>query len=268
MERAFLERCLSSGMSTRQIEKICNLDHRTIGYWISKYGLNSASKYRKNPPFKFEKIDTPEKAYALGFMLADASISNTNVETAVGIADKEAAEFIANIINGNLMYDYTFDKKTRRFPRCRVNKKIADITKFTGGEKKAERHYPRVPKHLERYLLQGFFDADGCITWGYRKDRNRLWHKISFTSQLKILTGVQQYLINIGISSVVRQKSNEKCYVLEFANKADILKFINHIYPDDNFIVLKRKYLKAKALRLELEENGESESQRRAEPTE
>ena len=47
------------------------------------------------------------------------------------------------------------------------------------------------------------------------------------------------------------------------------MKFLGYIYQDD-FIVLKRKYLKYKALRLELEENGESRisEQYRAEPTE
>ena len=123
---------------------------------------------------------------------------------------------------------------------------------------KEERHYPKVKNEFERYLLQGFFEADGCITWGKRKDRNRIWHKVSFTSQLKLLEGVQQMLYkNIGISSVIRPKKNEGCYVIEFSNKEDVLKFINYIYPKDtDFIILQRKYLKANALRLELEEFG------------
>ena len=138
-------------------------------------------------------------------------------------------------------------------------KKIVDITKFTGGYAKADRHYPRVREDLERYLILGLFDSDGCITWGRRKDKNRIWQKISFTSQLKILQGVQQYLIKkLNISTTIRPKGNEKCFVLEFSNRNDVLKFCEHIYPDEEFIILERKYLKYKALRLELEENGES----------
>ena len=128
------------------------------------------------------------------------------------------------------------------------------------GRLKKERHYPRVRKDLERYLLLGFFDADGCITWGKRKDRNKIWQKVSFTSQLHLLEGIQKMLYNnIGISSTIRPKSNEDCYIIEFSNKEDVLKFINYIYPkDDDFIILQRKYLKANVLRLELEEFGGS----------
>ena len=74
---------------------------------------------------------------------------------------------------------------------------------------------------------------------------------------VKILTGVQQFLLKkLSISTIVRPKKNENCYVIEFANKKDVIKFLDYIYSD-NFIVLQRKYLKANALRLELEENGE-----------
>lgn len=258
MNKEFLKECLDKGMSTRDIEKICNKKRSTISYWINKYDLIDSSHYQKHDNYKFEKIDTKEKAYILGFILADASITKTNTEVSIAIADKQVVEFIAKHIDGNVHYDNLFDKKTRRFPRARLIKKIVDITKFTGGYLKSERHHPRVRDDLERYLIQGLFDADGCLTWGMRKDKDRLWQKISFTSHLKILEGVQKYLLNkLNISTVVRPKTNENCYVLEFSNLNDVIKFCEHIYPNEDFIILKRKHLKYRALRLELEENGE-----------
>ena len=261
MNKDYLEKCLNKGMSTRQIEKDCGLNHRTISYWISKYGLNDKSKYRKYDNYTFDKIDTKEKAYILGFLLANSAINEKNsVEISVALNDKEIVEYIAKILQCNIIYDHTIDKKARRFPRARINKRISDILKFTGGRLKEDRHYPRIRNDLEKYLIQGLFDSDGCLTFGRRKDKNRLWQKICFTSQLKILEGVQQYLIkNLNISTVLRPKSNEKCYILEFSNISDVLTFLKHIYPNDSFIILKRKYLKYKALRLELEENGEGE---------
>jgi len=272
MDKEFLEKCLIDGMSTRDIEKICGLKRSTISYWIDKYNLKEISKFKKSDVYSFEKIDTKEKAYALGFILADGCINqNGVVEVATSIHDREVCDFISSVIGGNVMLNIICDKSKRCFPDARLCKKIKDILKFVGGRKKSDRHYPRVRSDLERYLIQGLFDADGCITWGRRKDKDRIWQKVSFTSQYKILCGVQQYLYkNLGIASNVRPKGNEKCYVLEFANKQDVLKFCEHIYPDREFIILKRKYSKYKALRLELEENGERviKSQYRAEPAE
>ena len=247
------------GYSNRELQQIFNLRKSTISYQQRKYGLDKLAKYKKNPQFKFEKIDTPEKAYILGFILADGSIEqNNNIELSVSLEDKEIVDYIATIINSSVFTDKTYNKKQRKFPRARTNKNIKDITKFTGGRAKKDRHYPRVKRDLERYLLLGFFDGDGCITWGRRKDRNRLWHKISFTSSYSLLYGVQQHLLRIGITTTLRPKSGENCFVLEFANKNDIIRFLNYIYPEDSeFVVLQRKYLKNRALRLELEENGE-----------
>ena len=260
MDKEFLKECLLNGDSTRDIENKTGIDHRKIAMLVKKFELQEFYKHKKNKKFLFEKIDSKEKAYSLGFILADGHIGKDNVvEITTSKADREVVEYIASVIFSNVFVDDKLDKKKRRFPSVSTHKKITDVTKFTGGRLKAERHYPRVREDLERYLIQGLFDADGCITWGRRKDKNRIWQKVCFTSQLNILSGVQQYLINkLQISTTLRPKSNENCFVLEFSNRNDVLKFLNHIYPNDSFIILSRKYAKYKALRLELEENGES----------
>lgn len=262
MSRDELLKLLLEGKSTRTIAKELGIGKSTVGYWINKYSLNEYTKYKKHKSnYNFNKIDTKEKAYALGFILADSNITPKNiVEISVEKNDKEIIDFISNIIESDVNIDNTFNKEKRRFPRARTSRKVNDILKFTSGRLKKERHYPRVRRDLERYLLLGFFDADGCITWGKRKDRNKIWQKVSFTSQLHLLEGIQKMLYNnIGISSTIRPKSNEDCYIIEFSNKEDVLKFINYIYPkNDDFIILQRKYLKANVLRLELEEIGGS----------
>lgn len=249
-----------AGMSTRDIEKECGKSNKTVAYWIAKYDLWDLSKYKKTKNYRFDKIDTKDKAYALGFILADSAIDRGNsIKISVSMKDKAVCEYISTILNCRVFYDCTYDKKSGRFPRARLNKKIEDILKFTGGAKKIERHYPRVRNDLEKYLLLGLFDADGCITWGRRKDKNRIWQKVSFTSQFNILLGVQKFLYsNLEITTSIKPKRGNNCYVLEFANRSDVLKFCEFIYSDKESIILHRKYLKYEALRLELEENGEN----------
>jgi hypothetical protein len=193
----------------------------------------------------------------LGFIIADGAINNELVEISVKIEDVEILELFSSLLGLNYHIDNTIIKEKRRFPRVRIIKKLIGINKFIGKDNKKNRNVPIIHKQLEVYLLRGIFDADGCITWGYRKDRNRLWHKVSFTSSLSILTSIQKVLFKLGITTMVRPKSNEDCYVLEFANKKDIIIFYNYLYKDTSFIPLKRKFDNFNALRLELGEfNG------------
>ena len=264
MDKELLEKYLEEGLTQREIAKIVGKGKSTVGYWITKYGLNDKSKYAKpkyKDPRMFNKIDTPEKAYIIGYTLADGYISNNAIEFGCCLADKEILQFVAEYIGANYTEDLTYIPEAKRFPRARIHignsALITDFNKHCSS--KENKHCPIIPKNLEKYLVQGFFDGDGCLTWGRRKDRNRLWQKISFTSSLKVLEGIQQILLKqCAISTIIRPKSNENCFVLEFANKRDVLKFLNFIYPDDSFIILKRKYNKAQALRLELGEFGES----------
>lgn len=236
-----------------------------MSYHVKKHNLQQYSKCSRNKDTiltnEFEVIDTPQKAYILGFILGDGCIAKNQldlVEISIAYKDKEVLEYIAKNIKANINFHMTLNRKTRTFPHCSIVKKIPHITKHLGGRLKPERHYPRVRKDLQRYLLQGFFEADGCVTWGIRKDRSRIWQKISFTHHSKCLIGLQTFLSNVlNISTKVLPKSHENAFVLTFCKKENVLKFLQYIYPDKTNIVLKRKYDKYIALRLKSEENGE-----------
>ena len=258
ISKELLENFLKEGKTTREIGLILGVANTTISRYIRNYNLNNLYSKPKYLPYHLTKIDSKELAYMLGFIIADSSINNEIVEISVAINDSELMNLFSSLLGIKSFEDLTLVKEKRRFPRIRLVRKIVGINKFIGGNKKKDRNVPIIQKDLEVYLIRGIFDADGCITWGYRKDRNRIWHKVSFTSSLGILTSVQKVLYKIGISTIVRPKANEDCYVLEFANKEDILKFYNYLYADDSFIPLKRKFDNYNALRLELGELSEN----------
>lgn len=247
---------LKEGKTTRQIGNILNIPNTTISRYIRLMNLTYLYDKPKYPSFILKSIYTKEMAYLIGFILADAAIKNEVVEISTASVDKELVEFLSRLLSCKVREDDTLDQIAKRFPRARIKRKIRGINRLIGGEKKECRNVPIIRRDLEKYLVRGIFDADGCITWGYRKDRNRLWHKVSFTSSLSILISVQKILLKLGISTVVRPKSNERCFVLEFANRKDIIAFYDYIYSDTNFIPLKRKFIKYNALRLELGEFG------------
>ena len=260
ISKELLENFLKEGKTTREIGLMLGVANTTISRYIRNYGLSNLYKKPKYLPYHLTKIDSKEVAYMLGFIIADSSINNEIVEISIAIKDSELIELFSSLLGINPHKDLTLVQEKGRFPRIRLIRKIIGINKFIGGDKKKDRNVPIIQRNLEVYLIRGIFDADGSITWGYRKDRNRTWHKVSFTSSLGILTSVQKVLYKIGISTIVRPKTNEDCYVLEFANKEDILKFYDYLYADESFIPLKRKFNNYNALRLELGELSENTS--------
>lgn len=249
---------LKKGFSTRKISDITGVSKSQVSYLVRKYSLQELYNKPRYNTFNLDIIDSKELAYMLGFIIADADVNNEIVEISVKLSDYELSDLFSTILGSKNRIDNTFIRDKRRFPRIRIVRKIKGINKFIGGDKKKDRNVPIISRNLEVYMIRGIFDADGCITWGFRKDRNRLWHKVSFTSSLGILTSVQKVLYKIGISTIVRPKANEDCFVLEFANREDIMKFYNYLYADTSFIPLKRKFDNYNALRLELGEIRET----------
>ena len=265
MDKQFLKECLEKGMSTRDISKLpnVNINYRIILYYIHKYKLEKVMNYKK-PEYNetyFESIDSKEKAYILGYLLADGYINNSYLEFGCALADKELLYFIAKELNTVVRIDNTFDKKARRFPRARIaigSKKIVkDVLRYTVGCKE-NKTFPRISKELQHYMLLGFFDGDGCLTWGKRKDRNRLWQKVTFTGSYKLLFAIQKLLQKQSITSSLHPKGKENCYVLELASKEDVKKILAYMYGNKDLIVLHRKFDKYNALRLELGEFDET----------
>lgn len=251
MEKNILENYLRQGMSYIKIANKENISKSNVKYWVDKYHLrnhsNFSKEYQKNVDHAlFNKIDNPEKAYILGFLMGDGYINERgDVSFGVSINDKKLLYDISSWMPWDTKVDLDFklDKKKRRFPRARLNIRSRgvgrDLIKHFGDRLSSKRHTPRIPKALEVYLLAGFFDADGCITWGYRKDRNRLWHKISFTAADTILIGIQKILIKHEISTIIKPKKNENVFIIEFANKKDIIKF-SKIIPTDSFRLVRK----------------------------
>lgn len=213
----------------------------------------------RNKAYNLCKIDSKEKAYLIGYVAADGYILNggDTVQFCSSYKDRNLIYFIAKYLNVPI-YDRDVIVKgvSHKYSKC--TKRISDINKFIKASKKVDRMLPYISAELVPYMVLGFFDADGCITWGRRKDRNRIWHKVSFTSSYNLLICLQNILLKEGFSTSIKPKGRENCSVLEFANKEQILKFYEYVYRDKTFIILNRKFNNYNALRFELGEFGET----------
>lgn len=186
-----------------------------------------------------------KKAYALGFLLGDSAITKTGrITLKISLKDKEVIYNISKVFENTIIkesYIKNVDKKIFPSIEIAINKKeFPEARMLFGGITKKERNLPILKNNLEVDLLRGFFDAEGCITWGVRKDRDRIWQKVSFNSQLGMLISVQKILQKNKISTIIKPVNKSDHYIIEFADEYDIFKFYNYIYSKPGFY-LKRK---------------------------
>lgn len=195
----------------------------------------------------FDKIDTEEKAYWLGFIFADGCISDNTK-----CIYKNVFELSLKLSDINHLYKFnSFMKHTRcnvkydRY-RCRWNIMNEHLWKILNGygcipKKSLVLNFPDVEifisKSLIRHFLRGYFDGDGCISF----HRN----VYSVTPTVSVL-GTKDFLKNFIKWSNVDAKfkhdkrHSEHTFSLEYT-KQNAIKIINWLYKDCT-IFLDRKH--------------------------
>jgi hypothetical protein len=128
-------------------------------------------RYSLNESF-FEKIDTEEKAYTLGFMAADGNvpINLRSVRLMLQARDVHILRDIRRVMNSDARI--LVIKPNSKFPHRGPYKLIyfssqtlvADLVRHGITPRKSlTLRYPKLSRRLERHFLRGLFDGDGSI---------------------------------------------------------------------------------------------------------
>lgn len=200
------------------------------------------TKYRMR---LFERILDGDEAYLVGYLLGDGGFNK-------GTHKRKSRMFLTSI-NQELIYGVQskFIPDTPINKRIPVNKNRPEIksekysyriqfpskfydtfNKFGLLNTKENRTYHNIPKQFMPDMILGLFDADGHISWGRRKDRNRLWANWGITHpNLKMLVKLQRYLSDeLDISSYVNPRKTEEVYDLKLSHREDIIDLCEFIY--------------------------------------
>ena len=206
----------------------------------------------------FDKITTKNEAYFIGYMAGDGAISieknsNRKPRMDVSSSDFDTIDFFQkrfcpdtpissklpsnksrNIIARKLVYSIHFSTKfSETFKKfgildLKINRKLVNISKVSF-----------------KYYLLGLFDADGHLSFGRRKDRNRIWMSFAITHQsYNLLHSIQTFLVNeLNIASSLAKRKDENCYDLKVSSIPSVMKLIQWLYSDLNGMYYnKRKY--------------------------
>lgn len=247
----------------QKIAELYNTDRNRI--WRSFHSLNLKSrtsseynrKYVLNENY-FEKIDTEEKAYWLGFLYADGNIFiNENSYRLTFSLKREDSDHVKRFkecieSNATIKIQTTSigDKKYESAIIRINNEKICRdlIKKGCIPNKTFRTTYPSeeiVPYHLQSHFIRGVFDGDGCIsyTMNIEKDKMPQVH-FEILGTRDILTGIFNYFSNNDLlRSKLKISKKDNIYSLRASGVYNILEIKEILYNNSN-LFLDRKYEK------------------------
>jgi len=205
--------------------------------------------YKNSVPFEnFQKINTPEHTYILGFIWADGCIFKNRIAIECVQEDLETLE---HVFMETGKWDIYYRTRPNRKPQMGLrteNKYLAEYLFSKGytpnGRGDANLILDTIPEHLKHYWYRGLSDGDGCFYLNTKNNTrqytlagalNTDWDFIVDLFKNMNITYNTQKTINLirGSSSNIR-----------ICNASGILQYSNFIYknyPNDK-IGLKRKY--------------------------
>lgn len=231
--------------TVRKILKSNDIHIKQQKEWLTKYYVNS--NY-------FDEIDTPNKAYFLGFMYADGNVSKTGntIQIALQSRDKHILEHMKVELGCEdhpLYLDERSKKNSNKQDVYQLNIKNEQLhnSLIKHGVVPNKTHiceYPFwLPDDLHRHFIRGLMDGDGCIHNISEKYPSRRGVDIcgnpKFCPQLK---SVIENMLSIHCSLiVVDKKRGTDTMRVTISGKQNTLKFLNWIYEDAD-MYLYRKY--------------------------
>lgn len=250
-------RLYNKGTAGTKISKLVDLSETTI-YKILKNNnihvkTNSESKrkYKLYENF-FDKIDSEEKAYFLGFLFADGyNNKNRNfIVLKLKRDDKKILKILNNLIYENRPLLYTTSKtndKTHKM--CSLQISSAHMSSVLNNigciqRKTSILRFPKINDKLVKHFIRGYFDGDGGISTSKNKLRKSISYSLSITSTKPFLTNIKKYIESkIDVKFHFEKKSyskDGKVFKLKLNGNRQILKFIKYIY-NNSAIHMERK---------------------------
>lgn len=227
-----------------------NINDRTISAWLQENNIPIKQTQgfflsKANQEY-FENIDTPSKAYLLGFITADGAITGkpghpaSSCSIEIHEKDRGLIEFAKQEINpeasitechyrnkNNVKVSFNGIKLCQHLNKYGIVKNKSKIIKKVP--------FDLIPKELLCYYFRGLIDGDGCIgTTG----------KVSiYSGSEDFIKSVQEILCNeIGLTKL--KIYHGTTYFISWSSKIDRQRIYNYLYKDklDQAYYYERKY--------------------------
>lgn len=192
----------------------------------------------------FDIIDTPEKAYWLGFIIADGylNIDRRMLRIKLGNIDKQHLIKYIEFLDGDIedmlkseTHNITGNTQWYVTTYC---KEIRDalVNLSVKQAKSGNEHVPQLPQNLYRDFIRGLWDGDGFI----RKNLKG----IGLVGSYECLKFVQDYFKEQLNIKPLKIYNHCNTYKIEYrSTKKAIPLIINHLYQENDICLDRKKLL-------------------------
>lgn len=209
-------------------------------------------KYNVND-FYFNKIDTEEKAYWLGFLLADGCVherpGQDRISLVVSIKDKDhLKKFKEHITFEGPINDYTkksglFIGLVHSFIRITSQILIDDLAKVGCIPRKSlVLEFPVINDDLVHHFIRGYFDGDGSVFISNEKHwRNKNIFPVIHFRFIGTKAFLNELDKKINLSGRIVQTKGSRVYELSYKRNKKAKLFYEYLYKDATIFLERKK---------------------------
>jgi transposase len=235
-----------------EISEIVGHKQSSVNRLLNQYGYDTSKykcKHTVNESY-FEKIDTNNKAYFLGWIYSDGNIMP---QGKLRIQIQEEDLHILESLKKDIEYTGEIFKLKAVNERCKPQvllnidrmKIINDLSLLGLGPNKSLTltlpTFEQIPEEFFSSYLRGFFDGDGAIS--VRPNGTTIVCSIASTDIFCKSLSDYMKTLDIHFGKFYYRKPDKPTGSM-FLNKENSIKFLNYLYKDAD-LKLNRKYLKA-----------------------
>ena len=185
----------------------------------------------------FDVVDTEEKAYVVGFLMADGYvIEPKNRAPSWGITLQSQEKYILEKFKSLVGSDnkIVFNRNEYVFIASSQHM-VNELAKYNIVPRKCKTisfAYETIPPHFYRHVIRGLFDGDGCISGQI----------CSFYGNEEMVTNIRAILYDaFGIAQNKVHVKKDGVAIFSFSSKKDVTAFYHYLYDDATIFLTRKK---------------------------
>ncbi len=239
-----------SGLNTKEVGAIYGVTAGAIQSLFKRLKLSARHSKRYGIDHNyFSSIDSPKKAYIVGFLAADGGLDRKALSVKVSIKDVSILEMMKMELKSDVPIKFRkgqpiSDGKYTQSDFCYIRfcsvKIFDDLVSIGITPKKSLTLKPpkNIPDEFIKYFILGYFDGDGTI--GHQNPKNP---RFSMLGTLEMTTFIQNHLVvNAGLTvNSLSKKYDSGVWQVGWGGPVNAIKFRDYMYDTKEQFSLARK---------------------------